>query len=129
MILGIPARPGLRVMVASKPVDFRKGMDGLVAQVAQVLAADPFAGDVFVFRAKRADRLKLLLWDGTGLCLVTKRLEAGGFTWPPVQDGAVSLSPAQMRLLFAGMDWTQIAARTPAPVRPLIPPQNLQKSP
>lgn len=71
MILGIPARPGLKVMVASKPVDFRKGMDGLVALVTQVLAADPFAGDVFVFRAKRADRLKLLLWDGTGLCLVT----------------------------------------------------------
>ena len=127
MILGIPARPGLRMMVASKPVDFRKGMDGLVALVAQVLAADPFAGDIFVFRAKRADRLKLLLWDGTGLCLVTKRLEAGGFTWPPVQDGAVSLSPAQMRLLFTGMDWTQIAARSAAPVRPSIPTENSQK--
>ncbi|EKM98086.1 IS66 Orf2 family protein [Acidocella sp. MX-AZ02] len=114
-------------MVASKPVDFRKGMDGLVALVAQVLAADPFAGDVFVFRAKRADRLKLLLWDGTGLCLVTKRLEAGGFTWPPVQDGAVTLSPAQIRLLFAGMDWTQIAARSPALVRPSIPAENSQK--
>jgi transposase len=74
MILGIPARPGLRVMVAAKPVDFRKGMDGLVALVAQVLAADPFAGDVFVFRAKRADRLKLLLWDGTGLCLIINYL-------------------------------------------------------
>lgn len=129
MILGIPGRPGLRVMVASKPVDFRKGMDGLVAQVAQVLAADPFAGDVFVFRAKRADRLKLLLWDGTGLCLVTKRLEAGGFTWPPVQDGAVTLSPAQMRLLFTGMDWTQIAGRSLVPARPSIPTENLQKSP
>lgn len=129
MILGIPARPGLRVMVASRPVDFRKGMDGLVAQVAQVLAADPFAGDVFIFRAKRADRLKLLFWDGSRLCLVIKRLEAGGFTWPPVQDGAVSLSAAQMRLLFAGMDWTQIAARTPAPARPSIPSGNFQKLP
>jgi transposase len=127
MILGLPARPGLRVMVASKPVDFRKGMDGLVALVAQVLAADPFAGDVFIFRAKRADRLKLLLWDGTGLCLVTKRLEAGGFTWPPVRDGAVVLSVAQMRLLFAGMDWTQIAARPPASARPSTPAENLQK--
>jgi transposase len=127
MILGLPARPGLRVLVASKPVDFRKGMDGLVALVAQVLAADPFAGDVFIFRAKRADRLKLLLWDGTGLCLVTKRLEVGGFTWPPVQDGAVNLSPAQMRLLFAGMDWTQIAARTPASGWPSPRAENLQK--
>ena len=53
MILGIPSRPGLRVLVASQPVDFRKGMDGLVALVTQALTADPFAGDVFVFRAKR----------------------------------------------------------------------------
>lgn len=59
MILGIPSRPGLRVMVASKPVDFRKGMDGLAAMVTQALASDPFAGDVFVFRAKRTDRIKL----------------------------------------------------------------------
>ena len=65
MILGIPSRPGLRVMVASKPVDFRKGMDGLAAMVTQALASDPFAGDVFVFRAKRTDRIKLLLWDGS----------------------------------------------------------------
>jgi transposase len=74
MILGLPSRPGLRVVVASSPVDFRKGMDGLVALVTQALAADPFAGDVFVFRAKRTDRIKLLLWDGSGLCLVTKYL-------------------------------------------------------
>jgi transposase len=74
MILGIPSRPGFRVLVASQPVDFRKGMDGLVALVTQALAADPFAGDVFVFRAKRTDRIKLLLWDGSGLCLVTKYL-------------------------------------------------------
>jgi hypothetical protein len=60
MILGIPARPGLRVMVASKPIDFRKGMDGLVAMVIEVLAADAFAGDVFIFRSKRTDRLKLI---------------------------------------------------------------------
>lgn len=117
MILGIPTRPGLRVMVAEKPVDFRKGLDGLVALVSQVLAADPFAGDIFVFRAKRTDRIKLLLWDGSGLCLVTKRLEAGRFTWPPVRDGALHLSAAQLRLLFAGMDWTQLPTRTSAPDR------------
>jgi transposase len=129
MILGIPSRPGLRVMVASKPVDFRKGMDGLAAMVTQALASDPFAGDVFVFRAKRTDRIKLLLWDGSGLCLVTKRLEAGGFTWPPVQDGAVSLSTSQLRMLFAGMDWTQIPARSASPMRPAIPAEKLQKAP
>jgi len=129
VILGIPLRPGLRVMVASRPVDFRRGMDGLAAMVTHVLLADPFAGDVFIFRSKRRDRIKLILWDGSGLCMVTKRLEAGSFTWPPVQDGAVTLSVAQLRMLFSGMDWTQIPARSPPPVRPLIPVKKLQTAP
>jgi transposase len=129
MILGIPSRPGLRVMVASQPVDFRKGMDGLAAMVTQVLSADPFAGDVFIFRAKRADRIKLILWDGSGLCLVTKRLESGGFIWPPVQDGAVTLSTAQLRLLFSGMDWTQIPARSAMPARSMIPAEKVPNTP
>ena len=101
-------------MVACKPIDFRKGMNSLAALVTQVLAADPFAGDVFIFRSRRSDRLKLLIWDGSGLCLVTKRLESGAFTWPPVRDGAVTLNAAQLRLLFTGMDWTQIGPRTAA---------------
>ncbi len=101
-------------MVAAKPIDFRKGMDSLAALVKQALASDPFTGDVFIFRSKRSDRLKLLLWDGSGLCLVTKRLESGAFTWPPVRDGAVTLNAAQLRLLFTGMDWTPIGARTTA---------------
>jgi transposase len=84
---------------------------------------------VFVFRAKRTDRIKLLLWDGSGLCLVTKRLEAGGFTWPPVQDGAVSLSTSQLRMLFAGMDWTQIPARSALPTRPTIGVEKMQNTP
>ena len=129
MILGIPVRPGLRVMVASKPVDFRRGMDGLAALVTQALFADPFAGDVFIFRSKRTDRLKLIFWDGSGLCLVSKRLEARGFIWPPVQDGAVTLSAAQLRMLFSGMDWTQIPARSPPPVRPPMPVEKLQTAP
>ena len=75
LILGVPPRPGLRIMVASKPVDFRKGMDSLAALVMQTLACDPFTGDVFLFRSKRSDRLEVLIWDGSGLCLITKRLE------------------------------------------------------
>jgi transposase len=71
VIFGGPVRPGLRIMVASKPVDFRKGMDSLAALVTQVLAADPFAGDIFISRSKRLDRLKVLVWDGSGLCLLT----------------------------------------------------------
>jgi len=99
-------------MVACKPVDFRKGTDSLAALVTQALAADVFADDIFIFRSNRSDRLKLLIWDGSGLCLITKRLERGAFTWPPVRDGAVTLNAAQPRLLFIGMDWTQIGACT-----------------
>jgi transposase len=71
MILGVPPWPGLRIMVAAKPVDFRKGLDSLAALVTQALASDVYAGDVFIFRSKRLDRLKLLIWDRSGLCLVT----------------------------------------------------------
>ena len=114
MILDVPSRPGLKIMMAAKPVDFRKGMNSLVALVSQALAADPFAGDIFIFRSRRSDRLKVLLWDGSGLCLITKRLESGAFTWPPVRDGAVTLNAMQLRLLFTGLDWTRIGARAVA---------------
>ena len=60
----------VRVMVATKPVDFRKGMEGLAVLVSEHLEADPFSGAVYVFRAKRADRIKLIFWDGTGLCVL-----------------------------------------------------------
>jgi transposase len=73
-------------MVATKPVDFRKGMEGLAALVREAMQADPFCGVVYVFRAKRADRVKLIFWDGTGMVLVAKRLEDGKFRWPGVQD-------------------------------------------
>jgi transposase len=61
-------------------------MDGLAALVTQVLLSGPFAGVVFIFRSKRTDRLKLIFWDGSGLCIVTMRLEARSFVWPPVHD-------------------------------------------
>jgi transposase len=109
MILGVPSRPGLRIVVASKPVDFRKGMDSLAALVAQALSLDPFAGDIFIFRLRRMDRLKALIWDGSGLCLVSKCLENGVFAWLPVRDGAVTLTAAQLRPLFTGMQWANMA--------------------
>jgi len=71
-MIAVPA--GMRVLVATKPVDFRKGADGLVALVREALGHDPFAGTIFVFRSKRADRLKILVWDGSGLVLFWKRL-------------------------------------------------------
>ncbi len=112
MILGLPTRPGLRIMVATQPVDFRRRMDGLASLVTQTLTFDPYTGDIFIFRSKRADRIKILMWDGSGLCLIAKRLEAGGFTWPPVRDGVISLSATELRLLFTGLDWTELARRT-----------------
>ncbi len=74
---------GIRVLVATKPVDFRKGMDGLAAYVQEAFKGDPFSGVIYVFRAKRADRVKLLFWDQTGLVLMTKRLEEEGSAGRP----------------------------------------------
>ena len=74
-------------MVATRPVDFRKGLDGLAALVRETMGADPFSGAIYVFRAKRADRVKLIFWDGTGVVLVAKRLEDGEFRWPRSKTG------------------------------------------
>ena len=99
---------GVRVLVAMKPVDFRAGMDRLAAIAKEVLAEDPFSGTVLVFRARRADRVKLLVWDGTGLVLVSKRLEQRAFKWPPITDGVMRLSPAQLAALVEGLDWSRV---------------------
>ena len=101
----------VRVLVASKPVDFRKGMDGLAALVQEELKTDPFSGVIYVFRAKRADRVKLLFWDQTGLCLLSKRLEGGKFRWPTIADGVMRLSPAQLSALLEGLDWSRVHMR------------------
>ena len=101
---------GVRILVATKPVDFRKGHDGLAALVQSTLAEDPFTGTVFVFRSKRADRLKILFWDGSGLVMAYKRLEENTFTWPAIRDGAMTLNRAQFEALFAGLDWRKVKA-------------------
>ena len=81
----------VKVFVATRPVDFRKGIDGLALAVQEMFGMDPFCGAAFVFRAKRADRIKLLIWDQTGMVLVHKRLEGGKFVWPQVRDGVMRL--------------------------------------
>jgi transposase len=100
----------VRVMLATRPVDFRKGMDGLALAVRESLGADPFSGTVFAFRSKRADRLKLLFFDGTGVVLVSKRLEAGAFRWPKPGDSVIQLTAAEMAALFEGLDWRRVHA-------------------
>ena len=72
----------VRIMVATKPVDFRKGHDGLAALVKNEPHKDPFTGTDFVFRSRKADRLKLIYWDGSGMVLTYKRLEEHTFIWP-----------------------------------------------
>ncbi|TNC49535.1 IS66 family insertion sequence element accessory protein TnpB [Rubellimicrobium rubrum] len=100
----------VRILVATKPIDFRKGHDSLAALVKNELRKDPFTGTVFVFRARKADRLKLLTWDGTGLVMADTRLEEHSFTWPAVKDGLMSLNHAQFEALFAGLDWRRVRA-------------------
>lgn len=107
----IVAPSGVRVLVATKPVDFRKGIDGLAALVKEHLKLDPYGGTIFVFRAKRSDRIKLLIWDGSGLVLVYKRLEGGQFRWPRIDDGVMRLSAAQFSALLEGLDWSRVHAR------------------
>ncbi len=108
----------VRVMVATKPVDFRKGAEGLAALVRETMAADPFSGAVYVFRAKRADRIKLVYFDGTGVCLLAKKLEDGRFCWPTITDGVVRLTAAQLQALMEGLDWRRVhdARETRVPV-------------
>ena len=106
------------MLVATRPVDFRRGADGLAATVQSILRQDPFSGTIFVFRSKRADRVKLLVYDGTGLVLIWKRLEGSKFRWPPVADGVMRLSGAQLAALFDGLDWRRMYA--PRIARPKV---------
>jgi transposase len=101
----------VRVLIATKPVDFRKGMDGLAAHVQETFKLEPFSGIIYVFRSERVDRVKLLYWDGTGVCLLAKRLEGGKFRWPKVEDGVMRLSPAQLSALLEGLDWSRVHAQ------------------
>jgi transposase len=73
--------------------------------VQEKLRHDPFGGQIFVFRGRRGGLLKVLWWDGQGLCLFAKRLEKGHFVWPSVADGVVALTAAQLGMLLEGIDW------------------------
>ncbi|MCJ2133986.1 IS66 family insertion sequence element accessory protein TnpB [Methylobacterium sp. J-026] len=103
----------VHVMMATRPADFRMGLDGLAALARDAMGAGPFSDTVYVFRSKRADRAKLLFWNGSEVVLATKRLEAGQFCWPKIEDGFVRLTAAQLAALFEGLDWKRVhTART-----------------
>ena len=98
--------PG-RVFLCTLPTDMRKSFDSLTGLVEQQLGQDPLAGDLFVFRSKRGDRLKLLYWDSDGLAIWYKRLEQGTFHWPSPQPGqcSVKVRAAELAMLLDGIDW------------------------
>ena len=89
---------GTQIWIAAGLTDLRRGFTGLSAIVQVKLEQDPFAGHVFVFRGRRGDLIKVLWWDGDGLCLFAKRLERGRFIWPQAENGTVSLSRAQLSI-------------------------------
>ena len=105
-MISIPS--GARILLAIRPVDFRKGAHTLAALAQEVLAEDPFSGAVIVYRAKRSDRIKILVWDTSGLVLIWKQLQQGSFRWPPIVDGVMKLSPVEFAALFDGLDWTRV---------------------
>jgi transposase len=97
--------PGMHVWLACGHTDMRKGMDGLAVLVQRILNEDPFGGALFAFRGKRGGLVKLLWFDGQGMCLFSKRLERGHFVWPVTNTGRVSLTSAQLSMLLEGIDW------------------------
>jgi transposase len=99
---------GTKIWIAAGVTDMRRGFDGLSAQVQTILQQQPFSGHVFCFRGRRGDIVKLLWWDGDGLCLFAKRLERGRFIWPKAEGGTVQLSRAQLSMLLEGIDWRRV---------------------
>ncbi|EJC80707.1 transposase [Rhizobium leguminosarum bv. trifolii WSM2297] len=111
----------VRVYLACGVTDMRRGIDGLSALVETVIKEAPGSGAIFGFRGKRADRIKLLWWDGQGFCLFYKILERGYFPWPTAKDGVAHLTQAQLSMLVDGIDWR-------ADLRGLLLPDELVKS-
>jgi transposase len=102
-MIGPPTRT--RIWIAAGVTDLRRGFTGLSGMVQTALEQNPFSGHVFVFRGRRGDLIKLLWWDGDGLCLFAKRLERGRFVWPKATSGTVALTHAQLSMLLEGIDW------------------------
>ena len=103
-----------QVWIVAGHTDMRRGFTGLSSIVQQALAHDPFSGQVFVFRGRRGDLIKVLWWDGDGLCLFAKRLERGRFVWPQAEAGSIHLTRAQLSMLLEGIDWRR-PLRTASP--------------
>ena len=101
----IPVPSGVRVWLAVGVTDMRRGMNTLAIQVQEAMGRDPHAGDLFVFRGRRGDLVKILWHDGIGMSLYAKRLEHGRFVWPSPSDGVIPISAAQLAYMLEGIDW------------------------
>ena len=101
----IPVRSGVRVWLATGVTDMRRGMNGLTLQVQEALGHDPHVGDLYVFRGRRGDLIKVLWHDGLGTSLYAKRLERGRFIWPSSAGGVIAISAGQLGYLLEGIDW------------------------
>ena len=104
-----------RIYLACGTTDMRKGFDGLAVLVQQALEQSPHSGALFAFRGRRGDLVKLLWYDGQGLCLFSKRMDRGRFVWPVTKTGKVSLTSAQLSMLLEGIDWRR-PERTATPL-------------
>lgn len=102
----IPA--SVRIFLAREPADMRRSFTGLCGMVRDGLRADPCSGNLYCFRNKRADKLKILYFDRTGLAIWYKRLEQGRFHWPPVSGDCVELNAAEVAFLLEGVDWKSL---------------------
>lgn len=107
-MLSIPG--ALKIFLAVAPTDLRKSHNGLAALVEHVLAADPLSGQLFVFRNKRSDRVKLLYWDGDGYALWYKRLEIGSFRFPvaPAEATRLAIPASDLAMLLSGVDLASV---------------------
>jgi transposase len=125
LTLALPSR----IFVCTAPADMRKSFDGLAALVQQHLDGDPLSGDLFVFRSRRGDRVKLLYWNDDGYALWYKRLEEGTFPWPSADGNRTTvgahglvLRPAELAMLLDGIELANVQRRKryqrPTPARP-----------
>jgi transposase len=103
-----------QIWLVVEPTDMRRGIDGLSQQIQQALGRSPCDGTAYAFRNRGGNRIKLLVWDGTGVWLCVRRLHQGRFTWPQSNDTACTLSQAEWRWLTAGIDWRRLQAKAPA---------------
>jgi len=112
---------GARIFMAVEPVDMRRSFDGLCATISEALGSNPLSGDLFLFRGKRADRIKAIIWDRNGLAIWYKRLERGKYRWPSRAAVSIELSEHELTLLLDGVDFTRLrrlppfSVHTPAP--------------